>query len=206
MLVADASNWTAAAGTLVLAVVTGIALWQTRAHARRALQPHVVPRLHADEPGAGRTVALISDGQGLARNARVALRLPGDGGQVVRSTFASLAPGESKDVELISATDVHWGDARGCVLAEDLAGDEWVVPFTILEEHAGTSPRLYVAAGRITRARHLETDTRNLVHYLRHGALDYTRRPGLDGGGSSDAGRGRSRSRARRRRGRGVRL
>ena len=82
--------------------------------------------------------------------------------------------GESKDVELISSTDLHWGDATGCVLAEDLGGDEWVVPFTILEEHAGASPRLYVAAGKITRARHLETDTRNLVHYLRHAALAYT--------------------------------
>ena len=105
MLVADASNGTAAAGTLVLAVVTGIALWQTRAHARRALQPHVVPRLHADEPGAGRTVALISDGQGLARNARVALRLPGDGGQVVRSTFASLAPGDRGRFVRVSDSD-----------------------------------------------------------------------------------------------------
>jgi hypothetical protein len=108
--VADASNWTAAAGTLALGLVTGIALWQTRTHARRARQPHVVPRLHADEPGTGRTVALLNDGQGLARNARVALRLAADGGQVVRSTFASLAPGESKDVELISSTDnlVHY--------------------------------------------------------------------------------------------------
>jgi hypothetical protein len=178
VLVADASNWTAAAGTLALGLVTGVALWQTRTHARRALQPHVVPRLHADEPATGRTVALVNDGQGLARNARVALRLVGDGGQVLRSTFASLAPGESKDVELISSTDMHWADAPGCVLAKDLAGEEWVVPFTILEEHAGASPRLYVAAGRITRARHLETDTRNLVQYLQHAKLEYTSAPG----------------------------
>jgi len=178
VLVADASSWTAAAGTLALGLVTGIALWQTRTHARRARQPHVVPRLHADEPATGRTVALVNDGQGLARNARVALRLAADGGQVVRSTFASLAPGESKDVELISSADLHWADATGCVLAEDLAGEEWVVPFTILEEHAGASPRLYVAAGKITRARRLETDTRNLVRYLQHAKLDYAPPPG----------------------------
>ena len=177
LLLADASNWTAAAGTLVLAAVTGIALWQTRAHARRALQPHVVPRLDADDPGGGRTVALINDGQGLARNARLALRLAGGSRQVVRSTFTSLAPGESKDVELISSKDLIWGDATGCVLAEDLGGDEWVVPFTILEEHSGTSPRLYVAAGRITRARRLDADLRNLVHYLQHAALEYRPAP-----------------------------
>ena len=173
MLLADASNWTAAAGTLALAVVTGVALWQTRAHTRRALQPHVVPRLDADDPGAGRTIALINDGQGLARNARVALRLTGGGRQVVRSTFTSLAPGESKDVELISPSDLTWGGATGCVLAEDLGGDEWVVPFAILEEHSGASPRLYVAAGRITRGLRLDADLRNLVHYLQHAALEY---------------------------------
>ena len=173
MLVADASNWTAAAGTLALGVVTGIALWQTRIHARRALQPHVVPRLRADEPGTGKMISLVNDGQGLARNARVALRLAGDGSQVVRSTFASLAPGEAKEVELISSADIRWGDSTGCVLAEDLGGDEWVVPFTILEEHAAASDRLYVAAERITRPRHLEKDTRDLVRYLQHAALDY---------------------------------
>ena len=141
------------------------------------MQPHVVPRLSADDPGTGRTVALINDGQGLARNARVALRFAGADRRVVRSTFASLAPGESKDVELISSAELDWGDATGCVLAEDIAGDEWVVPFTILEEHAGASPRLYIAAGRITRVRRLEADTRNLVHYLQHAALDYNPSP-----------------------------
>jgi hypothetical protein len=141
------------------------------------VQPHVVPRLTADDPETGSAVVLINDGQGLARNARIALRLAGDGGQVVRSTFASLAPGEAKSVELITSVSLDWGDATGCVLAEDLAGGEWVVPFTFLEEHAGASPRLYVAAGRITRTRRLDEDTRNLVHYLQHAALDYSPPP-----------------------------
>lgn len=76
-------------------------------------------------------------------------------------------------MNLISSTAVDWGDATGCVPAEDLAGDEWFVPFTILEEHAGGNPRLYVSAGRITRARRLDADTRNLVHYLQHPTLEY---------------------------------
>ena len=172
MLTADASNWTAAAGTLALGVVTVVALWQTKTHAQRARQPHVIPRLGIEDPCDTKIVALVNDGQGLARNARLELRLT-DSGRFVRSTFASLAPGESKSVEMISAGELVWGGATGCVLAEDLAGDEWVVPFVILEEHSGATARLYVSAGKISRARYLEGDTRDLVHYLRHPSLDH---------------------------------
>lgn len=172
MLFADASNWTAAAGTLVLGVVTAVALWQTRTHARLARQPHVVPRLGIEDRCDAKLIPLVNDGQGLARNARLALRLP-DSGDLVRSTFASLGPGESKSVELITSGRLAWGGATGCALAEDLAGEEWVVPFAILEEHAGATARLYVSAGKISRARHLDPGTRELVHYLRHPSLEH---------------------------------